>query len=54
MILVNHSDNNFTIVNGDRIAQLVIAPVVYPVIQVVDELSTTERGESGLGSTGVK
>lgn len=37
---------------GDRITQLVVSPVYYPVFQEVDELDESERGDSGLGSTG--
>ena len=43
----------FTIERGDRIAQLMIIPVFQPAWREVDELSTTERGEGGFGSTGV-
>ena len=38
---------------GDRIAQMVIAPVSHAVLEEVEELTDTERGEGGLGSTGV-
>lgn len=41
------------IVNGDRIAQLVIVPYVAPDIEVVEELNETDRGTGGFGSTGV-
>ncbi len=50
--LINHSDKPFTVNNGDRIAQLLISPVLLPEIEVVKELSRTERGEGGFGSTG--
>jgi len=39
---------------GDRIAQLVFAPVAQAEFQVVDELSETDRGSGGFGSTGRK
>jgi dUTP pyrophosphatase len=51
--LFNHSGREYRINHGDRIAQLVVAPVVYPEVIEVDELSETERGAGGFGSTGV-
>ncbi len=53
VILINHSDQVFSIARGERIAQLVIAPVVQATISVVSALSATERGTGGFGSTGV-
>ena len=50
--LINHSDEPFTVNNGDRIAQLVIMPVVIPEFIEVELLDDTERGEGGFGSTG--
>ena len=52
--LVNMSDESYTIEPSDRIAQLVVTPVLYPETEVVDELSQTERGAGGFGSTGKK
>jgi dUTP pyrophosphatase len=53
VIVINHGEEEFIINHGDRIAQMVIAPVTqFPVVEV-DELSETERGEGGFGSTGV-
>jgi dUTP pyrophosphatase len=52
VILINHSDDNFPIQRGDRIAQLVLAPVTLARWDEVDELDTTMRGEGGFGSTG--
>lgn len=52
VLLVNHGREPFTIEPNDRIAQLVIAPVVQAEVEVVDALSATERGEGGFGSTG--
>lgn len=52
--LVNISDKPFTVSNGERIAQLVIAPVIVPEILEVDELDETERAAGGFGSTGIK
>lgn len=50
--LVNLSDKPYTIADGERIAQMVISPVVLPQIEVVDELDETERAAGGFGSTG--
>jgi len=52
VILINHGDKPFEIARGDRIAQLVVAPVVQARFVAVDALSKTERGEGGFGSTG--
>ena len=54
VILVNLSNEDFTIENGERIAQLVIAKHERAEWQEVNELSITERGEGGFGSTGTK
>ena len=54
VILVNLSSESFTVENGERIAQLVIAKHERADWQQVEELSSTERGEGGFGSTGVK
>ena len=51
--LVNHSRHRFPINPGDRIAQMLIEKVEPVVFQYVDELSETQRGEGGFGSTGV-
>ncbi len=50
--LVNLSDATYTIEPGERIAQLVIAPVLLPEIVETDELEQTVRGAGGFGSTG--
>lgn len=50
--VVNISNEEFTINNGDRIAQMVIASVVKADVEVVSEISDTVRGEGGFGSTG--
>ena len=52
VILINLGDEDFTINNGERIAQMVVAPVVQCDFEIVDELSSTLRGEGGFGSTG--
>lgn len=54
VILVNLSNEDFTINNGERIAQLVIAKHERAEWQEANELSATERGEGGFGSTGTK
>ncbi len=52
VILVNHGEEDFVIRRGDRIAQLVIAPVVHVDWREVESLEETRRGEGGFGSTG--
>lgn len=54
VILVNHGMKPFNIRHGDRIAQLVIARVEQLPLVEVTELTDTERGAGGFGSTGVK
>jgi len=51
--LVNLSGEEYTVQPGDRVAQLVVMPVVQARLQVVDELDETGRGAGGFGSTGV-
>jgi dUTP pyrophosphatase len=53
ILLANFSPHTFVVEHGDRIAQLVIAPVVRADVLEVDTLSNTERGIKGFGSTGV-
>ena len=56
VLLINHGPESFTISHGERIAQLVVAPVVQVEIELVNEeaaLGGTERGDGGFGSTGV-
>jgi dUTP pyrophosphatase len=52
--LHNHSAIPATVESGDRIAQLVIAPVLHAEFLETEELSSTERGEGGFGSTGTR
>ncbi|WP_114521537.1 dUTP diphosphatase [Altererythrobacter sp. ZODW24] len=52
VILINHGDDSFPIQRGDRIAQLVLAPVIQASWDEVGELDDTDRGASGFGSTG--
>ncbi|MDR2532411.1 MAG: dUTP diphosphatase [Oscillospiraceae bacterium] len=54
MLLINHSGEPYIVKNGDRIAQLVIMPVCNAEFITDGELSQTERGEGGFGSTGKK
>ena len=50
--LTNHSSEPYTIQNGERIAQMILAPVVLPEIIESDTLDDTARGAGGFGSTG--
>lgn len=52
VILINHGAEPFVIARGDRVAQLVLAPVVQAAWNEVAQLDTTARGEGGFGSTG--
>jgi len=52
VILINHGDKPYVITRGARIAQLVVAAAPQACLIVVDDLSTTARGEGGFGSTG--
>lgn len=54
VILINLGDEDFTVQNGDRIAQLVVAPVIQGIFVRAEQLDETERGAGGFGSTGVK
>ena len=54
VVLVNLSDQDFTVNDGERIAQLVIARYEQAELAPVSELDATERGEGGYGHTGVK
>jgi len=52
VILINHGAEAFTIRRGERIAQMVIAPVVQAALVPTSILPSTERGSGGFGSTG--
>lgn len=52
VILINWGSQDFTIRHGERIAQLVIAPVARVSLQQVADLDDTQRGEGGFGHTG--
>lgn len=53
VLLINHGSETFEITRGMRIAQLVVAPVFQVVIEEVDTLDVTQRGEGGFGSSGI-
>jgi dUTP pyrophosphatase len=52
VLLINHGDAAFTIRRGERVAQMVIAPVTQANLVGVESLSSTARGSGGFGSTG--
>ncbi len=52
VLLINHGSETFAVRRGDRVAQLVVAPVTRGTWLEVDELDETARGEGGFGSTG--
>ena len=52
IIMINHGTDDFSIARGDRIAQLVLAPVTQAEWDEVEELDDTARGSGGFGSTG--
>jgi dUTP pyrophosphatase len=54
VILANLGDDDFAIQRGDRIAQLVVAPVIQAAMVEVDALDETVRGTGGFGSTGIQ
>jgi hypothetical protein len=53
VVLFNHSDVDFSIAHGDRIAQLILERISMADVEEVEELFETERGAGGFGSTGV-
>lgn len=53
VLLRNHGPRAVEIKKGQKIAQLVILPIITPELEVVDRLEDTERGEGGFGSTGL-
>ena len=52
VIIFNHGDKNFVVNNGERIAQMILSPVVKMELQETNDLPQTIRGEGGFGSTG--
>lgn len=53
VVLFNHSEVDFVVKPGDRIAQMIIEVIVTPEVAEVEDLDATVRGEGGFGSTGV-
>ena len=53
VLLFNHSDVNFEVKHGDRIAQLIIEKITETYIEEIDNIDSTERGSGGFGSTGI-
>ena len=54
VIIYNHGNSDFLINNGDRIAQMVLVPILKIEFEEVDDLPDTIRGQGGFGSTGKK
>jgi dUTP pyrophosphatase len=52
ILMINHGEEDFTILRGMRIAQMVLASVLHMKVKLVDSLEESERGEGGFGSTG--
>ena len=52
VFLKNYSQTDYMVQPQDRVAQLIILPVELPQLEEVDELSDTQRGDGGFGSTG--
>ncbi|XP_041779669.1 deoxyuridine 5'-triphosphate nucleotidohydrolase [Anopheles merus] len=52
VVLFNHSENNFEVKKGDRIAQFICEKIAYPDLEELPTLTDTERGAGGFGSTG--
>ena len=52
VIIYNHGNENFLINNGDRIAQMILAPVVKMELEEINDLPESIRGKGGFGSTG--
>ena len=53
VILANFGETDFQVKKGDKVAQIVIAPVTQPTIEETDIVDETDRGSGGFGSTGV-
>ena len=54
VVMYNHGNEGVKIEAGQKITQMILIPCITPVIQIVQELSETERGDGGFGSTGTK
>ena len=50
--LFNHGTEDYAVKAGDKISQMVVVPVLYEPVEIVDDLRAGERGESGFGSSG--
>ena len=53
VVLFNHSDIDFQVNEGDRIAQFICEKICYPELQEVTEIEESKRGSGGFGSTGI-
>ena len=51
-VLFNHSNTDYQFKRGDKVTQMVLLPIITPELEVVTELSETDRGDAGFGSTG--
>ncbi|XP_033220650.1 deoxyuridine 5'-triphosphate nucleotidohydrolase [Belonocnema kinseyi] len=54
VVIFNHGENELKVQPGDRVAQLICEKIEYPELQEMNSLDSTERGEDGFGSTGMK
>lgn len=52
VVMRNHTGRTIEVLGGDRVAQLLVMPVLQTDVEIVDELDETERGDGGFGSTG--
>ena len=52
VVMYNHGNSDFEVNIGDRIAQLIIEKIATPLVEEVNEINQTQRGEKGFGSTG--
>lgn len=51
--MFNLGSDDYSVSAGDKLSQMLVVPVLYETVEIVDELSEGERGDSGFGSTGV-
>src|SRR5271170_4154857 len=54
VVLLNHSNNGFSIKKGDRIAQLILEKIITPKIKKITKITKTKRGKKGFRSTGIR
>lgn len=54
VVIFNHSDEDFKVAAGDRIAQLICEKIEYPELEELPSLDETKRGGQGFGSTGLQ